>query len=244
MDGKQIIEYLPEGQPFTKNNFRDIIGNLELRYTESGITWLLSELKKARQINSIGKGIYIRQQKENKKRLYSYEHLALYREIEDFISQEYPLVTFQMWEIYQLNEFVNHLFGKNTIFVEVENMLESAVFETLHGKYPDVLFCPTEELYYRQRGEDNTIVVQRLLSEAPKPTEGHSVPLEKLLVDLFSNKLTGKIVSRSEYRTIYEDCFAKYDIDEIKMLRYARRRNLEDKIRKYLQEETEVKLHY
>lgn len=54
-----------------------------------------------------------------------------------------------MWEMYQMNEFVNHLFGKNTIFVEVENMLEGAVLEHLHALFPNVLFCPNENMYYR-----------------------------------------------------------------------------------------------
>lgn len=68
-------------------------------------------------------------------------------------------------------------------------------------------------MYYKQRGKDDTVVVQKLISEAPKPITGHSAPLEKLLVDLFSKKLTGKLISRSEYQRIYEDAFSKYRVD-------------------------------
>ncbi|MDE7204369.1 MAG: hypothetical protein K2O91_21295 [Lachnospiraceae bacterium] len=105
-----------------------------------------------------------------------------------------------------MNEFVNHLFGKNTIFVEVENMCEVPVFEMLHERFPDVLFCPDKDMYYRQWGNDDTVVVQKLISEAPGPAAGHSAPLEKLLVDLFSKKLTGKLVSRRQGQ-----CIAGYD---------------------------------
>lgn len=39
-------------------------------------------------------------------------------------------------------------------------------------------------MYYRHRGNGDTIVVQKLISETPRPIMGHSVTLEKLLVDL------------------------------------------------------------
>lgn len=87
-------------------------------------------------------------------------------------------------------------------------------------------------------------VADLLISETPKPVMGHSVTLEKLLVDLFSKKLTGKLISRSEYPGIYEGAFSRYSIDETKMFRYARRRHLESEIRTFIKEETNVELKY
>lgn len=116
--------------------------------------------------------------------------------------------------------------------------------EGLHDKFPYVLFCPSEEMYHKQKGNDNTIVVQKLISEAPKPAVGHSAPLEKILVDLFSKKLTGKLIVRSEYPEIYEQAFERYYINETKMLRYARRRSLDEKLTTFLKESTNVNLEY
>lgn len=244
MDMKDIVKYLPMDESFTKQQFSNVVREVNAEYSGSSVSWLLSELKREQKIASVGRGIYIRVTEENGKRRYDYDHLEEYLKIEQEVSREFPLVEFQMWEIYQMNEFINHLFGKNTIFVEVESMCEAPVFEMLHEKFPDVLFCPGRDMYYRQRGIDNTVVVQKLVSEAPKPVTGHSAPLEKLLVDLFSKKLTGKIISRSEYREIYEDAFSKYSIDETKMFRYARRRNLEAEIKTFLKEKTNVELKY
>lgn len=244
MDMKDVIEYLPVDGSFTKQQFSSKVRETNASYSESSISWLLSELKKEQKIASIGRGVYIRVTEESRKREYSYDHLETYLEIEQAVSHEFPLVEFQMWEMYQMNEFVNHLFGKNTIFVEVENMCEALVFEMLHERFPDVLFCPGKDMYYRQRGNNDTIVVQKLVSEAPKPAIGHSAPLEKLLVDLFSKKLTGRLVSRSEYQGIYEDAFSRYSIDEMKMFRYARRRHLEAEIKTFLKEKTNVELKH
>lgn len=145
-----------------------------------------------------------------------------------------------MWELIQFNEFVKHQIAKNLILVEVENMLEEAVFETLHRQSTYVLFSPRMDYYYRHRGEDNTVVVLKLVSEAPKPYEGHSSPLEKLLVDLFVNKFTGHLIEHSEYPAILEDAFHKYYLDETKMFRYARRRGAEEKMREFIHRETAI----
>lgn len=242
MDMKNIIEFMPMNESFTKKQFGNKVREVNAKYSESSVTWLLSELKREQKIINVGRGVYIRVTEKNKKGEYFYDHLETYLKIEQAVSREFPLVEFQMWEIYQMNEFVNHLFGKNTIFLEVENLCEESVFEMLHDRFSDVLFCPTKDMYYRQRGNGDTIVVQRLVSEAPKPVTGHSAPLEKLLVDLLSKKLTGKLISRSEYQGIYEAAFLKYRIDEVKMFRYARRRHLETEIKTFLKESTNVVL--
>lgn len=244
MDMKDVVECLPVDESFTKQQFGSKVREANVSYSGSSVSWLLSELKKERKIASVGRGVYIRVTEENRKKEYSYGHFGAYLEIEQAVSREFPLVEFQMWEMYQMNEFVNHLFGKNTIFVEVENMCVAPVFEMLHERFSDVLFCPSKDIYYRQRGNDDTVVVQKLVSETPKPSTGHSAPMEKLLVDLFSKKLTGKLINRSEYLGIYEEVFSKYSIDETKMFRYARRRHLEAEIRTFLEENTNVELKY
>lgn len=244
MEMKDVVKYLPEDESFTKQQFSSIVREVNAGYADSSVSWLLSELKKENKVASVGRGTYIRITGESRKKEYAYEHLEVYLEIEQVVNRSFPLVEFQMWEMYQMNEFVNHLFGKNTIFVEVENMCEAPVFEVLHNKFNDVLFRPDKDMYYRHRGNGDTVVVQKLISETPKPVMGHSVTLEKLLVDLFSKKLTGKLISRSEYQGIYEEAFSRYSIDETKMFRYARRRHLGSEIRTFIKEETNVELKY
>lgn len=244
MDMKEVVEYFPIGQSFTKEQFCNQVREVKPDYAGSSISWLLSELKREEKIISVGRGKYIRTTKSGEKSEYTYSPLEIYQEVEKLIAKEFPLVEFQMWEMYQMNEFVNHLFGKNTIFVDVENMCEDVVFEMLHEKFPYALFCPSEEMYHKQKGNDNTIVVQRLISETPKPAVGHSAPLEKILVDLFSKKLTGKLIVKSEYPAIYEQAFERYYIDEAKMFRYARRRSLDEELITFLKERTSVNLKY
>ncbi len=132
---------------------------------------------------------------------------------------------------------------KKCFFIEVERMLEEPIFNMLSESYLRVLLCPAQETFYTYF-QENMIVVQRLLTEAPKPIQQtKSCCLEKILVDLFSNKLTGQLIQGAEYPMVFEETFRKFYIDEKKMMRYARRRNLEVKIKKFIEEETDIKLY-
>lgn len=241
VDIKNFTSRLPYDTVFDKQQFREMVCSIFPDYKEYSVSWLIKKLKEEKVLVSVGKGKYIRQEaRGRKKRVYKYMHSDEYLDVEKSITQEFPLVTFQMWELIQFNEFVNHQLSKNILIVEVENMLENAVFEYLRDQYMHVLFCPDIDEFYRYRSEETTIVILKLVSEAPKPIENHSSPLEKLLVDLFTNKFAGKLIQRSEYRAILEDSFEKYLIDETKLFRYARRRNVDMQIREFIKENTKI----
>ncbi len=74
-------------------------------------------------------------------------------------------------------------------------------------------------------------MVRRLVSETP-----YQVPLEKLIVDLFSNK--DLLVSKGDHAYAIEEMFATYHIDTVAMLRYARRRNREAVIQDFIEHKT------
>jgi len=199
---------------------------------------ILKKLCSTGEITRVNKGHFVSATRKE----YSYELSGTAKEIVSFIKEQYPLVDFQIWELYQMNEFVNHLLAKNTIFIEVENMLDDCIFNMLFEKYPHVLYKPGQEEYYKYLGNE-TIVVQKLISEAPPCIgEYRLASLEKILVDLFGHGLPATIVSRSEYKVIYEDSFSRYNINQPRMFRYARRRNVEKKIKDFIRLETNITL--
>ena len=240
MNQEIILNKFQPGEIFKKQQFREAVHALNPEYAESSVNWLLAKLKKENLIITAGRGIYERPQKISQKHLYRYNHSKEYYDVESHIVKEYPLIEFQMWELIQFNEFINHQIAKNIIIVEVENMLEDTVFYTLHEKYPHVLYSPAMDYYYRHKGKETTIIVLKLISESPSPTAGHSSPLEKLLVDLFAKKFTGHLIEYSEYPAIFRDVFHKYYLNEAKMFRYARRRNVETKMKEFIRHEVSI----
>jgi len=150
---------------------------------------------------------------------------------------------FSILELIQLNEFMIHQIAHNVLFLYVESAIMDFIFDTMkdfyHGK---VLINPTLEIYDRY-WSDNVIIISRLITEAPKsPIISWHTRLEKLLVDIVSDSLILASISESEYPHIYEDAFSMYVVDESCLFRYAKRRNSDKKIRKLIEENTNIEL--
>ena len=233
-----IQDFLIENPSFTTGDFAEMLKKESPDIGRSTVFRLLNYLCEMGAITRTCKGHF----DVSNKRIYNYELSETAKNISVCIQEQFPLVVFQVWELYQMNEFVNHLLSRNTIFVEVENMLDESIFNLLFDKYPHVLYNAGTDEYYKYAG-DETIVVRKLISEAPSGVGQYKqASLEKILVDLFGRGLSGSIISRSEYQAIYEDSFKKYVINQPKMFRYARRRGIEKNIVDFIHDKTNIAL--
>ena len=176
-----------------------------------------------------------------KKRLYKYQYSDAAIDVANTICEGYEGLDFQIFELIQLNEFMNHQMTHNTIFVSIENELVDYVFDTLLKAYPGrVMLKPKADQYYRYR-QDNEIIVGRLPSETPKGIdEPWKSRLEKILVDVFTDKLVSAIVPGSEKEVILDGAFSSYMLDENTMIRYAKRKGTEKRMIKVLTDYREV----
>ncbi len=159
------------------------------------------------------------------------------------MQKEFPLVEYRIWELSWLNEFVNHQLPRNYIFLEVEKDGCEFIFERIITEFEGkVLLRPNQDQILRY-GVDNSIIIDRLISEAPKGTpEQFNLMLEKLIVDLFANKRLKAMLSLGDYPRALETIFTMYEVNQIKMFRYARRRNKEQELREFLKCKTNVDL--
>ena len=176
---------------------------------------------------------------KTERRLYRHSYSSEARMVAQEIKKEYPEADFRIFELTQLNPFVNHLLAHNTIFVSVEKDVVDYVFDTLHNEHPgQIMLKPNVDEYYRYL-VDNQIVITRLPSESPK---GFDEPwhsrLEKILVDITVDKLLSQIISQSEYSNIFSEAFSRYLLDTSTMFRYANRKGAGAKFRQYLSQYT------
>lgn len=221
---------------FTRQDFQEISSSGEAYANK-----LLQRLLKEGEVARVGRNRY--QVIQGTKTVYQYEYSVLSKDVASLVNEKHPYIDFTLFELVQLNYFVNHLYGGNIVFLFVESGLEEYVFQTLAENYPGkVMLLPDAESYNRYV-QDGTIVILRLMSEAPKgkPVKWNT-RLEKLVVDLFTEPLLLETVSPGEYPAIIGDIFSRYIIDEDCLFRYARRRSSEQKIRNYIAKETDIKL--
>ncbi len=243
MDTKDLVQALPAGT-FNKETIYQTALENNSQLKLSSVYWLINKLIGQGLLIRVGRNKYCVTAANSKRKVYHYQFSAALQKIVDDVAEHFPLIQFQAWEAIQFNRFANHQIAQNLFFIEVESMLESAVYEFLREETKhQVLLKPTMEICEVYAGSD-TIIVQNLITETPVDQQApHHVMLEKLLVDLFADEKLQLFLETSEFSTILEQAFHTYVIDESKMFRYARRRNIEDKIKRIIVEDTTIKLH-
>lgn len=212
-------------------------------YTNTQLRYLVSKYIEHGEIIRVGHNCYAKAKVIKGKKTYLKQLSEEAAEVISQVEKAYPFINFQVWELRWLNDFVNHLLARNIIFLDVENDGCEFVYSSLSEKFlGKILLRPTtkEMTYY---STDNAVLIERLVSESPANSENiHIASIEKIIVDLFANKTLMTLVSKGDYADILENIFSKYQVDEKKMFRYARRRNKEAEIREYINNNTDIKL--
>ena len=110
-------------------------------------------------------------------------------DIKNHIAEKYPAIGFTVFESTLLNEFLNHLIARNTIFVQTELDTSAFIFDFIRENVqPNVLYKPSEKEYSRYWQPD-MIVVLDWTSQAPLNLSApHDITAEKMLVDIYSDK--------------------------------------------------------
>ena len=206
------------------------------KLSESSYHWAISGMLHSGSIVKIGYNEYtIPDGCERKpyKPVYSDISSALLTQV----SEKFPLVSFTVFETALMNDFLNHLIAQNTIFLQVEKEYSIFVFRYLQSLgCTDLMYKPSKADYALYWKED-CIAVTDLISEAPvRESSPHEICLEKMLVDMFCDKLIPSTYSKAEFPEVLQKAMTDWLIEKPKMLRYARRRGKEEEIRKILEE--------
>ena len=175
--------------------------------------------------------------------MYHYDYSELAQQIQKMISETHPFLEYRIFELIQMNEFLNHQIAHNAVFISVEADLGDFVFETLKEKFPGKILLNPSVKEYHLYWQDDIIVIGKLLTEAPKgKKEIWNTCLEKMLVDIMADKVLKTTFSEAEYPGVLEQAFQKYIIDESQMFRYAKRRHIKDDILDIIRNQTPIKL--
>lgn len=209
----------------TREDIAEYVCAINPNESEKHLRWVAYELCRDKLIQRVSRNQYTLYQPGSGKIDYTVTSTDDTAAIKEAIEGRFPLLGFVVWETYSLNEFLNHQLARNHVFVEVEKPLEESAFLALRERFSvPVLLKPSgNDLYLYS--DELTIIVISLTTEAP--VSGHGVKIEKLLVDLLANKLVRQIISPGEIPDIFESAFSRYQINRNTLLRYARRRGLE-----------------
>ena len=227
----------------SRQDILELIRETDSSFREGQLKRLLSYMIETSKIEHIGRNKYRKIVETVNTTRYENHYSENAQIIISIMQKEFPLVEYRIWELSWLNEFVNHQLARNYIFLEVEKDGCEFIFERIMTEFDGkVLLRPNQDQILRY-GSNDSIIIDRLISEAPKgKTEQYNLTLEKLIVDLFANKRLKAMLSLGDYPRALETIFAMYEVNQIKMFRYARRRNKEQELLEFLKNKTNVDL--
>ncbi|MBQ7563876.1 MAG: hypothetical protein IJT16_07790 [Lachnospiraceae bacterium] len=153
------------------------------------------------------------------------------------VADKFPYIGFTVFETVLMNDFLNHLIAQNTIFLQVEKDASAYVFRFLQDEGTGkVMYKPTKKDFNLYWAADSVIVTD-MVSEAPIASDNpHVITIEKMLVDMYCDKLIQSTYSKAEYPSVLEQVIKIYKVERPKILRYAGRRNRAAEIKKLLED--------
>lgn len=225
---------LERGKIYTHDELVDRLRDTKPGLTGSGYHWAISSMAQDGLLTRKGRGEYSLSDGTPLQR-YDPLYSDKANELMNLISNKYPYVLFTVFETVLMNDFLNQLIAQNTIFVQVEKESSIYVFQFLRENgYGNIMYRPGKKDFNLYWSKD-CIVVSDLISETPvRSDKPHSVMLEKMLVDMCADKIIASTFSKSELPEVFEQARSRYMLDRTRMMRYARRRNREDEIKKYI----------
>ncbi len=229
-------EKLEAGHCYSHQELIKLLKNDYPHMRDSSCHWAVCGMLRNGNLSRIARNAYA-VQNEREKPMYrpSYSDLAAKLIVQ--ISDKYSSVRFTVFETALMNDFLNHLVAQNTVFIQVEKDISIFVFRFLQELgYEHLLYKPKKADYALYWKKD-CIVVTDMISEAPLSAAApHEICLEKMLVDMYCDRLISSAYSKSEYSQVLKQAMETYRIESAKMMRYARRRGREDEIKQILEE--------
>lgn len=227
----------------TRRDILELVQETDPMFREGQMKRLLAYMIKTSKIEHVGRNKYRKIIEVANTARYENQYSENAQIVVSIMQKEFPLVECRIWEFSWLNEFINHQLGRNYIFLEVEKDGCEFVFDRIMTEFEGkVLFRPDQNQILRY-GTNDTIIIDRLISEAPRgKKETYNLTMEKLIVDLFANKRLRSMLSLVDYPDALEAIFDRYEVDQVKMFRYARRRNKDQELRDFLICKTNVEL--
>lgn len=194
----------------------------------------VSEMVNGGLLKRIGKGKYILGASKDYNPTFVDDILDVNRKLK----QEYPFLDVCMWHTSQLNEFLQHQLARHLMLIEVAQDAVETVFAFIKDEGYVTLSNPSVDVMgkYMAR-EGDTYVIKPLVSEAPVITidEMQTASIEKILVDVFCDKVIFSSIQGFEMTTLYGNVLDKYTINRDRLLRYAGRRGKRTEIKTFIE---------
>lgn len=211
---KELMEMLQKDYPHvSKNSYH----------------WAITEMVTDGKITKTGYNQYqVLTATNSPRKVYAPQYTEEALSLVDLLKTQFPTVKIVLFETVLLNEFLpaDKQITDNTIFIEIEKGYTDQVYQYLQDhSVPRMFYKPTPKKFMVAKSK-NSIVANDLFTRSPTVRKNpYEICLEKLLVDIYCDKLIKIAYSFDDYATIASTAQNMYFVDKSTMIRYAKRKN-------------------
>lgn len=219
---ENIIRFAQTVESFTASQYAD---SLTSEVNLHSIVNILNRMVRQGRLRRVQRGVYaLAGQKNVWKVMLGEQEKAVY----NLIHTRYPLIKICVYNGETFAPLQHHLAFNQATYIEVERDSVETVFHSLQDAGYEVYRTPDEQMSYDYVDiKKKIIIVKPLVTQAPLMKQnGCYVPmLEKLLVDIRADK-DFYYMQGIEAAYMTETARQMYMLNEEKLQRYAKRRNI------------------
>lgn len=231
-----ILDYADRAGQFSAAQLEDYLRSVQLDVPTASLYYCLNSMIKRNCLARMTRGVYsvvsVRPEfktavTEEMTEAFSILHRAL------------PFADFCLYMGTEITPFQHNMAANNILYVETQRDTCDSAFNILKDAGKMVYIRPDKEMINRYVSlSESSVFVKPLISESPVRSldGGMKAPtLEKLLVDINADDDFFYLQGEEAF-FIFRNAVERYGINEARLLRYARRRNLEHVIKGYMEE--------
>lgn len=250
--GKDAYDYCIQSVKYNKNSSLYIVDNQVVNYNGYTMTInenLIEEIKECDVISRENLFALIKKYNKEISRAYAYRIIAsllndgyLFKVDSDtYLTEDKNMFSYHLnekgiesvlkgyngyfiWDTNIINKWTNHLYNNVITFIEVDKNIVSFVYLDLKKNgYNNILVNPNIkefDKYYT----DHMIIIK----PTPKNIieKNNYISIERLVVELYSNKIINKIYPNTEIKNIINEIFNTYKINLRKLFYIAKRKKI------------------
>jgi hypothetical protein len=228
-----LFKYFENRESFTTNDVYGFFSQTQPSIKRATVNWRIYNLVQQGLLKRIGRGVY----SLGKGNCFSPILTKKQKNIFTMVKKQFPLITFCCWHTSVLKEFFQHVSIYDFMLVEVERETIDAVFHFIKETNNNTFKEPSRDMMENFVLESkDAIVIKSLTSEAPlQKVDNITVPsIEKIIVDLYADSEIFFFLQGSEMLNIFTNALEKYTVNTDRLLRYAKRRNKGEELKKIL----------
>ncbi len=207
---------------------------------ETTFRWIIYKLKEKQIITSISKGLFTLSFKP----VFKPDIYKATEKIYTSVEKQFSTLKFCVWTTQIVSEFMLHIPAKHITILQVEKEALEPVYDFLkEQKFGDIFIQPEEKEIERYIYESaKAIILLPLITKSPVQMINNitTTTLEKLIVDLYSDKKIFAAFQGSELKHIVNNAYSRYAIDFTKLFHYAKRRRKDIELRQFFASKTDI----